>query len=308
MNNRMPNVLIAGGSGLVGSRLSQLLSESGYQVRHLSRRAPADAPYPTFRWDLDQGWIDESALRDIDFVVNLAGAGVADKRWTTRRKALITSSRTQSARLLGRYIQQMDIVPRAYLSASAIGYYGNSGEKLMKEDDQQGSGFLADSTAAWEAAIEETGRPAGMRVTAFRIGLVLSTRGGALPQLLLPLRFFIGVYFGHGRQWYSWIHIDDLCRMFIWAMESEGLSGKYNAAAPRPMRNKAFTRELIAALGRPALLAPAPVFALRLVLGEMADAVLWSQRISAEKILAAGFTFQFPELRPALEDVLRRRV
>ena len=304
----MDKVLIAGGSGLIGSRLSLLLKDLGKEVIWLSRKANENGPYRTYKWDVIKGEVDPEAFDGVDYVVNLAGAGIADKPWSPVRKKLIIDSRVLSTTLLLEQIKQMDHPPRAYLSSAAIGYYGDRGEELLRESSAPGkSGFLVESTVEWETAIQEV-QQSGIRTVAFRIGLVLSMKGGALPKLTLPANFFLGPYFGDGNQWYSWIHIDDICKMFIYAMEKESLSGIYNGVAPNPERNKKLTQAIGKAMGRFLLMMPAPVFALRLVLGELADTILGSARVSSEKIEQTGFNFNHPTLDKALQDIFDRKV
>lgn len=299
-------VLIAGGTGLIGSRLSQLLTEKGYNVLHLSRRKNLRAEFPAYAWDLDQMTIDEEAITRSEVVINLAGAGIADKAWTAERKQLIIDSRVQSNRLLLDSFKRLGHQPEVYIAASAIGYYGDSGEAWVDEQSEPGEGFLSESVQIWEQPIREA-MESDLRTVALRIGLVLSMQGGALPKILLPFYFFVGTYFGNGQQWYSWIHIDDLCRMFIWAIEDHKMQGIFNAAGPSPERNKAFTRIIGKARKRPFLLLPAPVFALRLFLGEMAQTVLISTKVSSEKIEKRGFRFRFEELGAAVKDLLAKK-
>lgn len=299
----MPTVLIGGGSGLIGSRLSQHLTDAGYQVRHFSRKPSGTEPYPTFAWDPAGGTWDERAQHGVDYLVNLAGAGIADGRWTAARKTLIIESRTQSTALLGACAERIDPPPKAFVSASAIGYYGDRGDTLLTEEDDPGEGFLAESVQAWEQAIWAVREQTGMRTAAIRIGLVLSMQGGSLEQLLLPVKLFSAPYFGDGKQWMSWIHIDDLCRLFIWAMEQEGVSGSYNGVAPRPVRQLDFMETLAKVWQRPALRFPVPSAFMRLGMGEMAELVLGSTRVSAQKVVDAGFPFSFDELEPALADL-----
>lgn len=304
----MPTVLIAGGTGLVGSRLSQILKEKKYNVLHLSRTKDLQADFPAYEWDLKKGFIDEEAIEKADFIVNLAGAGIADKPWTKERKKIIIDSRVDSTLLLKTHIARKKTPLKAYIAASAVGYYGNRGDQLLNESDPPGSeGFLAESVTVWEEAIKKVGET-GVRLAAIRIGIVLSTQGGALEKILLPFKFFNGAYFGNGQQWMSWIHIDDLCRMFVEAIENEQLTGFYNGVAPNPERNKEFVYKVKEALGKPALIVPAPAFALRAAMGEMADVVFDSTRVSSAKIEEAGFKFQHPNLTPALKDLLRRKI
>lgn len=295
-------VLVAGGSGFIGSRLVERLQAEGHRVRLLTRTPRAEHH---FGWNPADGQIDDEAVRGADVVINLAGAGIAEKRWTPERKKLIISSRVDSARVLGQAFRRLQHLPEAYLAASAIGYYGNSGERLMTENDPPADqGFLSTSTIAWEQATE-TIAAMGIRTVTLRIGIVLEQSGGALREIIRPLRWGIGAYFGDGQAWYSWIHRDDVCRMFLWAMDTTGAEGIYNAAAPNPVRNRELVRATARAMGRRALLMPAPVLALRMLLGEMADVVLNSTRVSADKVRQEGFSFQFPTLEEALADIFR---
>ena len=303
----MSTVLIAGGSGLIGSRLSQLLREQGDDVLHLSRRHRPDAPYSTYRWDPGDSYIDDEAILRADYVVNLAGAGIADKPWTKARKRLIIDSRVDSTHLLLSAFERLQHFPKAYLSSAAIGYYGDRNNEWLNESSAPGQGFLAESCMVWEEVIDEVAQ-AGIRTVAVRVGIVLSTRGGAMEKMLLPFHFRLGTYFGDGSQWYSWIHIDDLCRIFIKAMEDDGMQGVYNGVAPNPATNKELTLAMKDVLGKPALAVPAPALALRLAMGEMADVVLSSARVRSKKIEAAGFEYAFPTLGKALPDLLHRKV
>lgn len=300
----MATVLIAGGTGLIGTRLSEMLTADGHEVRHLSRSVGTKAPYPTFRWDVERGTYDAAAFQGVTHIVNLAGAGIADGRWTDQRKALIISSRTESTHLLRRAIAAHGSTVRAYLAGSAIGYYGDRGEQWLHETDAPGQGFLSDSTKQWEAAIAKIPTELQLPTLVVRTGIVLSAQGGALPKMLLPLHLFTSTYFGDGQQWYSWIHIDDICRIFLRGVTDDGFRGTYNGVAPQPARNKTLAQALITATEKPALLTPAPAFALKIALGEMSHTVLDSCRVSADQLTASGFTFQFPELLPALRDVL----
>lgn len=306
---RMPTVLIGGGSGLVGLRLSHAFLERGYTVFHYSRTKDLSARFPAYAWNPAEGTLDPEPLEHADIVINLAGAGIADQPWTKKRKELIISSRVLSTTLLAEKIRESGHQPKAFLSASAIGYYGDRHDEWLEENSAPGkSGFLAESCKVWEHAITQAAETTGIRTAWVRIGLVLSTRGGALPKIMTPLHFRLGTYFGSGQQWYSWIHIDDLTGIFVHLAESESLSGPFNGVAPTPLRNKEFVREIMAAMKAPGLMLPAPEFALRLALGEMADAVLTGSRVSAQKILASGFEFQHPNLREAIQHLRTNRI
>lgn len=301
-------ILIGGGTGLVGNHLSEMLSQKGYDVLHLSRKKNLDKKFPAYGWDLKNGTIDEEAIQKADAVINLAGAGVADARWTKSRKKLIIDSRVDSTLLLKNAFEKAGKIPDAFISAAAIGYYGNRGEELMTEETPPGAeGFLAESCIAWEAALDEV-KKTGWRTARIRIGIVLSTKGGALEKIILPVKFRIGGYFGNGQQWYSWIHIEDLCRMFIHILENENLSGAFNGVSPNPERNKPFTKNIGVAIGKTPLMAPGPEFAMRIALGEMADTILSSTRVSSEKIMKADFEFKFPQLIEAVQDLVKRKL
>jgi uncharacterized protein (TIGR01777 family) len=304
----MAAVLIAGGTGLIGTRLSHLLKDAGHEVLHLSRKRKLDAEFPAYGWDLQEGHIDEEALQKASHIVNLAGAGIADKPWTERRKRQIIDSRVTSNRVIKNYLEREEFDIKAYISGSAIGYYGDQGDQILHEDtNPTKQGFLSESVIQWEQAIKSVAAT-GIRTVTFRIGLVLSTRGGALEKILIPFHFRLGTYFGSGKQWYAWIHIDDLCQMFIQAIEDDKMAGIFNAVAPNPLTNKDFTANIAKAMDKTVALLPAPSFALRLAMGEMADAVLTSARVSSEKILNYGFEFSFPELVPAVQDLISKKI
>lgn len=303
----MASVLIAGGSGLIGRRMSALLSEKGHAVSLLGRKADTSGKWRKYAWNPSRGEIDLEAVKQADVVINLAGAGIADARWTASRKREIIDSRVQSTQLLLDGFKRAGHTPQCYLSGAAIGYYGHRGDELLAENALPGTGFLAESCMAWEKAIHEVA-DFGLRTVAFRIGIVLSTRGGALEKMMLPAKMGLGTYFGAGNQWYSWIHIDDVCRMFIHAIENQGMEGIFNAVSPAPATNKELAAALMRAMNRPQILLSAPAFALELAMGEMASVVLNSTRVDASKISAAGFSFQYPELEAALLDLLTRKI
>ena len=298
----MAQVLIAGGTGLIGQRLSVLLQEMKHEVKHLSRKRNLNAKFPAYQWDLKKGTIEAEAIETADYIINLAGAGIADKRWSNSRKKLIISSRVESARLLKKYIQSHRPGLKAYISASAIGYYGERGEDILTETSEAGkTGFLAESVKAWESAIQEVA-DTGIRTLGLRVGIVLSTKGGALSKMLPPARLGANTYFGDGQQWYAWVHIDDICRLFIHAIENESMQGFYNGTAPQAERNKDFAKILGKVINRPLVL-PAPAFGLRLAMGEMADVVLTSAKVLPKRTLKSGFEFKFPDLESALRSL-----
>ena len=308
-NHTMSKILIAGGTGLVGTRLSQLLNERGAEVVHLSRKKNSNASYPTFVWDTKKGSIEAAAFDDVDYIINLAGAGIADRLWTNSRKKLLIESRVQTTQLLSKYIQQLDKKPKAFLSAAAIGIYGDRGDEILTEETAIGqNGFMVQCCEEWEAAITDLATATSVRTATFRIGIVLSTKGGALPKMLLPLKVFTASYFGDGSQWYSWVHIDDVCNIFMHAIDNETISGTYNATTSTPLTNKDLTKRMVKALGKRALVVPAPKATLRLGMGEMADVVLNSNKVLPKRLEAAGFQFQFPTFEEAVKDVVERKI
>ncbi len=298
-------ILIAGGTGLVGRRLIELLEQQGKTVRLLTRSPKGKNQ---FAWDPAKGTIDEQAVFGVDAVINLAGAGIADARWTTARKKLLIDSRVQSTNLLHQTFVKTGSKPSVYLSASAIGIYGNSGEEIQTEDqtiDQQPNRpFMVDCCDQWEKAAMDIEQE-GIRTALFRIGIVLDKNGGALAEISKPIHFGLAAYFGDGKAWYSWIHNDDLCNLLIWAVQNHDIKGIYNAVAPNPVRNLEFVKTTAFAMKKWAIPVPAPSFALQLLMGEMAAVVLNSNRVSANKLLSAGFHFEYPTLKEALVNVYK---
>ena len=301
-------VLITGGTGLVGSRLSALLTAKGYAVRHLSRRRNLAAQYPAYAWSYQEGIIDADALEGVQYIVHLAGANVAGKTWTAAYKKEIIDSRTATAALLAKAIRDQNINLTAFVSASATGYYGDTGAHRTDETAPLAHTFLATVCQAWEASLTPITQ-SGVRTAILRIGIVLSTHGGALSKLLPTYRIGVGSYFGDGTNYTAWVHIDDLCAMFCTALENANWQGVYNAVAPEPLTGKAFGQQVGAALGSPnALLIGAPAFALRLAMGEMADMLLGSSCIVPTRTLAAGFEYQFADLSVAVADLVKRKL
>lgn len=297
------NVLVTGASGLIGGRLTELLVDKGHRIAHLSRTTRSGKAV-TFIWDIPNKKIDGEALHATDAIIHLAGAGVGDKPWTDTRKQEIIKSRTESTGLLYQELKKGNHSVKTFVSASAIGFYGTEErDTFFTEEDKQGSGFLADVVGQWEGAVDQIAS-LGIRVVKIRIGIVLSEKGGALKELMKPVKFYVGAPLGSGKQALSWIHVDDLCRIFIKAVEDEELKGIYNAVAPNPVSNKQFTETLAKVLHKRVLLPPIPSFALKLLLGEMADIVLKGAKVSGDKIQKTGFQFKFVKLDDALKDLL----
>lgn len=298
-------VLISGGSGMIGSKISQLLLQNNYEVAILSRnpqRYKGDAI--AYHWDIHKGVIDLDALEDVQYIIHLAGAGIADKAWTKSRKEALLNSRVLSTQLLHKALAQNEHKVKGFISASAIGYYGaDAGQDVLTEESPSGNDFLAEVTKAWEESAEKI-KALGIRTVKFRIGVVLSKEGGALPPMVIPVKLFIGSPFGSGKQIMSWIHIEDLCRMFMFAIENENIKGVYNATAPNPVNNQDFTKEIAKTLKRPLILPHVPAFALKTLLGLRAALLLGSANVSSKRIGATGFEFRFPTLSPALQALL----
>jgi uncharacterized protein len=299
------NILVTGGTGLVGKRLTAFLLQEGYQVAYLSRSKEPIEGVKVYSWDVENGGIESGAIETADYIIHLAGAGVADKRWTGSRKREILESRTKSADLLYRKLQQSSHRVKAVVAASAIGYYGyDTGDAWITEAAPAGDDFLADVCKHWESSVAQI-RQLGVRTVSFRIGIVLSPHGGALAKLLQTIKLGAGAPLGTGKQYFSWVHIDDVCRAFMKALKDDTLQGIYNLTAPNPVTNEELTRQTAEVLDKPLLLPNVPAFALKLGMGEMANAVLGGSKVASGRLQATGFQFQFPQVRPALEDLLK---
>jgi uncharacterized protein len=295
-------ILITGSSGLIGSALVALLTSQGQSVTRLVR-SRARSGEGEISWDPSAGNIHAPSLEGFEAVVHLAGENIAAGRWTAEQKARIRDSRVKGTRLLAESLARLARRPAVLLCASALGYYGNRGEEVLQESSPSGSGFLAEVCRDWEAAAEPAAR-CGIRVGNLRMGVVLSLEGGALPRMLPPFRLGLGGRVGEGKQYMSWIAIDDVVGAFSFALKSAALCGPVNVVAPNPVTNLEFTKTLGRVLGRPTLF-PMPAFAARLAFGEMADALLLgSARLEPAKLLATGFKFRFTELEPALRHIL----
>lgn len=308
----MATVMITGGTGLIGKRLTQLLLERQYQVILVSRQphTPAQAAGIRYaQWNIDAQTIDAAAIQEADYIIHLAGAGVADKRWTAARKKEIAGSRVQSCTLLAKALQQYPHKIKAVVAASAIGWYGpdtmHSLQQGFDENDAPASDFLGETCRQWEAAADLIAAQ-GTRLVKLRTGIVLSNEGGAFPRFRQPVNLGVAAVLGSGEQVISWIHIDDLCRMYMQCLEQEQMQGVYNAVAPAPVTNK----QLMLALakqqrGKNYIPVHVPAFLLKIALGEMSIEVLKSTTVSAAKIRNAGFHFTYPSVEAALAQLLR---
>jgi hypothetical protein len=298
-------ILITGASGLIGSQLTTMLLQKGYQVVHLGRSKKSGA-VPSFVWDVANQKIDEEALHGISHIIHLAGAGVADKRWSDARKKEILDSRIQSTQLLFDTLKKTNHQVESFISASAIGFYGFTMEEtVFNEESKAGSDFLAQVTRQWEEEVDKISL-LGIRTVKLRIGIVLSNKAGALVEMAKPVRFGVGAALGTGKQYMSWIHIDDLCNMFVKATEDVNMQGAYNAVCDW-VTNKDFTKSVAQILKRPMLLPPVPAFAMKLLIGEMAAMIVNGSKVSSEKIRKTGFKFSYPDLQSALNDQLLKQ-
>jgi len=297
----LSKIVITGASGLIGTRLTERLVERGHEVVHLGRTKKS-GKIPTYVWDIDKGELDDDSFINADAVVHLAGAGIADKRWSAKRKLEILESRTTSTALLAHHLEKNPQI-KTVVAASAIGYYGfGLTDHEFTEVSNPGSDFLARVVKAWE---DEMDKIQQARLVKLRIGIVLSEKGGALKEMMKPIMWGVGVPLGSGNQFLSWIHIDDLCAMFIKAIEDPSMQGAYNATGPYAITNRELTRVIATILDKPLFLPPVPSFMLKILIGEMADLVLNGSVVSSTKIQKAGFTFQFKTVEAALRNLLK---
>jgi uncharacterized protein len=307
----MATILITGGTGLIGKALTNALLEKNYKVIILSRGIRNQQTEPgnlSFaQWDINSQQIDKEAVSKADYIIHLAGAGVADKRWTKKRKQEIINSRVKSSELIVKALQEIPNNVKAVISASAIGWYGADpvipNPKPFREDDPNDNTFLGETCNLWEESLEPV-KKMGKRLVKLRTGIALSKDGGALKEFRSPLRFGIAAILGNGKQIISWIHIDDLVRLYIAAIEDQNMNGVYNAVAPGPVSNKKLTIKL-ARLEKGNFFIPVyvPSFVLKLVLGEMSVEVLKSATVSCDKVHYGGFAFLFPSIEAALANL-----
>jgi uncharacterized protein (TIGR01777 family) len=305
--NTTQNILITGGTGLVGRRLTTLLEAKGYNVSYLSRKKGKNGEVTLHQWDIENGKIDAEALRNTHIIVNLAGAGVADKYWTESYKQEIYDSRVKATNLLFDYLKKTPNQVHTFIGASAIGIYGmDTQAQWVDEQSPLGHDFLAQVVKDWEISTDQM-NTLNIRTVKVRIGIVLAKEGGALPKLTLPVKLFVGAGIGSGEQYISWIHIDDLCQMIIYMIENQQCKGVYNAVAPNPATNIALTKAIGKVLHKPVFFPNVPAFVLKLGMGGMADSILGGNRVKADKIQTAGFRFAYTDLLPTLESLLAKQ-
>ncbi len=299
------NILVTGASGLVGSALIPQLESKGHRIFRLVRQK-ARADKNEIYWFPETGSLDKSALEGlgIEAVVHLAGENIAAGRWNEKRKKKILDSRVNGTRVLAEALSSLRSLPKVLVCASAVGYYGSRGDEILSEESSSGDGFLAEVCRKWEAAAQ----PAvdkGIRVVQLRFGIILSKEGGALKKMLLPFKLGLGGVVGSGRQYYSWIALDDVVQIIQFAIEKTQLRGPVNTDSPNPVTNREFTKTLGRVLWRPTLF-PLPASTARMVFGEMADEMLLaSARAVPAKLQSAGYSFLYPQLKEALRHLLK---
>ena len=296
---KMEKVLITGGSGLIGRRLSFLLKSRGYEVRILSRSNNPKNNYKTFVWNVSEQYINDSAFEGLNHIIHLAGAGIADKRWSEKRKKEIIASRVASTNLLYNTVKRLKTPLDSFISASATGYYGAiTSETIFEEKDKPAKDFLGKVCSLWEDSIFQFNE-IKIRTVALRTGIVLSKDGGALKKMKTPIITSLG----NGKQYMPWIHIDDLCELYIKAIEDEQFKGAFNAVSPEHISNLSFSKKISKIFNYPFLALGAPSLILQIVFGEMSTIILNGSRISANKIKQAGFKFKFENLEKALKNL-----
>lgn len=305
----MEKVVITGGSGLIGVALTKLLLKEGYEVVHLTRDKNSLSGVRTYLWDTKRNYIEEGALENTSHIIHLAGSSIARGKWTEERKRSIINSRTKTAAFLFQKVKENNISLKSFISASGISYYGTiTSDKIFKEDDlpvtESNNDFASRCVLEWEKEVENFSSLT--RVVKLRTGIVLDFQGGALQKMYEPMEWGFGAALGTGKQWMPWIHINDMCRMYLFALKNN-IEGNYNAVAPSHATNKEFIQTLAKVTKHRLLFPNVPVFLLRMMFGEMANIVLEGSRVSSKKIESQGFEFNFPELKEALVDLKKSK-
>jgi uncharacterized protein (TIGR01777 family) len=295
-------VLISGGSGMIAKNLADILIQKTYDVRFLSREKKTDNH---FIWNIADGYIDPNALKNVSHIIHLAGANISNHRWTLNYKKAILDSRVQSTQLLFQKIKEEKIAIKTFISSSAVGYYGTSEEDILfTEESANGNDFLAQVCKQWEQEVDHFASIENVRVVKLRFGVVLDSSGGALAKMLKPIQLGVGAVLGNGQQYIPWIHAEDLSRLLLFSLENTKMKGVYNAVAPQHLTNKKLTLLLSKKLNKTIWLPNVPKFMMQLILGEMAGIVLNGNRVSCEKIVSNGFTFNYPEIEKALDELI----
>jgi hypothetical protein len=302
----MGRYIITGGTGIVGKQLSKILLKNGQHVSLLSRRAGFEDAFFKYKWSISKQQIDTKWLLDTDTIVHLTGAGVADKKWTEAYKKEIYDSRILSTKLLFDTLKNNPHTIKTIVAASAIGIYGNDVKGIADENYPAADTFLAKVCKDWETEVNKFSE-LGIRVVIIRVGVVLSANGGFIKEVSKPIKMYAGAALGNGKQLMSWIHIDDLVNIFVKASKDSKMHGAYNAVAPTPISNQLITKKMAALLHKPLWLPNIPLFALKFLFGEMADMLVANQHISSQKIVDAGFQFEFPDIDLALADIFNEQ-
>lgn len=302
----MKTVLITGGSGFIGIRLSKMLIKKGYKVIWLSRIRDIKAEIPRYRWDYQQGQIDIEAIEQTDIIVHLSGSNLGEGRWTKSKKQEIVDSRVLTSNLLLDTFKSLNKAPEVFISASAVGYYGiNTDENIYTEEDIPASNdFLSNTCKEWELAVLKFQQELNVRTVILRTSFVVSKDSDAFKKMILPIRFGLGAPIGNGKQYMSWIHLEDLCNLYIKTIEDISMSGIFNAAAPTFSTNRQFMYSLAKEMNRPFIIPYLPPILIKLFMGESACIILEGSRVSSEKVLNSGYKFQYPTVEEAIRASL----
>ena len=299
----MAKVLITGGTGLVGTHLSRKLQEMGYEVGILSRTKRNENKLHTYIWDYNKNEIDKDAINTSDYIIHLAGVNLGERRWTSNRRQLVFDSRIKSAELIYNNMDKGNNRLMAFITASAIGYYGAiTYDKVFSETEPPADDFLGQTCKKWEQVADRF-TDIGIRTVKIRTGVVLSKQGGVLPKIIIPIKLGIGSAIGDGNQYFPWIHIDDLCSIYLKAIEDTKMIGAYNAVAPEYITNRQFMETIARNLDKPFWFPKIPAIAIKVILGKMSEMILTGSRISSDKIKNSGFVFRYPNLESALEQL-----
>jgi uncharacterized protein len=297
----MEKILITGGSGMLGTRLTRLLLKEGYRVAHLGRSRNSRNPVKVWLWDTHRKYIEEGALDGVDYIIHLAGEGIADGKWSDERKRSILRSRIDGPQLLFEKLRERNQRIKGFFSASGINIFDSKSDAIHAEDDEPGKGFVSDVVVQWENSAHRFDDDC--RVVCFRFGMLLDRNDGAIPRIGFPVQFGLGAAVGSGKQWTPWLHAEDAARCFVFGLKNENLKGNFNAVAPQHITNMELTKALGRAMKMPVFLPNVPAFFIRMAFGEMSQLVLEGSRASSEKLVNSGFTFLYPDIDTALHEV-----
>ncbi|MBN4052338.1 TIGR01777 family oxidoreductase [Sphingobacteriaceae bacterium AH-315-L07] len=297
------NILITGGTGLIGAHLTSLLLEKGYSISYLTRSSSVIPNVKTHQWNVENMTIDDEAIKNADHIVHLAGAGIADLRWNEKRKQELYDSRINSSNLLYKSLKEIPNNVMSVTSASAVGYYGDTDDNLVSEDASPSDDYLGNMCKDWESAVNQM-QELDKRIVVLRFAsMVLTDRGGGLPKIAAPIKWFVGAPISDGNSYMSWVYIEDLSNFIIKSIEDQSINGTYNVVAPQQVTNMEMTKAIARVLHRPILLPGVPVFILKIIFGELGGYLNHSSRVSSQKIIETGFSFKFPQLLDALHNI-----